>query len=220
MNRFFVAYCLVASLSTSLSADETPEPRWEKDIRSLEAKWNATAKAPGGVLFVGSSSIRLWDLKKSFPDLVATNHGFGGSQMSDSVEFFDRIVVSVKPRVIVVYAGDNDIASGESPETVRDDTERFFKLVEERLPDCERVVYIAIKPSVKRWSMKDQQVAANTSINKLCTERGERFVFLDIWEPMLDDNGEPRPDLLVDDGLHLNDAGYELWSRLLRPHLE
>lgn len=217
-----VTVLLMAVVAVGLApADEkTATEKWSNEISTLEKKWAAAEQAPGGALFVGSSSIRLWKLKDSFPELAAANHGFGGSEVSDSVLFFDRIVLPVKPRVIVLYAGDNDIASGKSPETICDDVKRFFELVSEKLPDCQRVVYIAIKPSVKRWNLKDQQLDANERIKELCRESGDRFTFLDIWPLMLNAEGTPRPELLVEDGLHLNADGYKIWSEALSPHLK
>lgn len=203
----------------SASAEDKSFTKWEKEIAAIEMKISSGESPQGSVLFVGSSSIRLWDLKRSFPHLATSNHGFGGSQMADSVHFFDRIVAPVKPSIIVVYAGDNDIAQKKTPQMVDEDFGRFVANVQEQLPDCRKVVFVSIKPSVKRWALSSTIKAANQLIQARC-ESDDRLHYLDIWTPMLDSGGLPRPELLREDGLHLNDEGYRIWSTALEPLLK
>ena len=210
---------LFVSALTPVSADDGAFAKWEKDIAAIEAKIKSGESPQGSILFVGSSSIRQWKLKESFPGLVTSNHGFGGSQMADSVHFFERIVTPVKPAVIVVYAGDNDIAQMKSPQVVAEDFAQFAAKVKEQLPDCRKVIYVSIKPSVKRWAMADTIKATNELIRASC-EKDERLHFLDVWTPMLDANGQPRPELLVKDGLHMNADGYQIWNNALEPLLK
>ena len=208
---------LVSAFSTAM-ADDAAFAKWEKDIAAIEAKIKAGESAPGSIVFVGSSSIRMWKLNDSFPDLKTCNHGFGGSQMADSVHFFERIVAPVKPSIIVVYAGDNDIAQKKSPETVAADFAQFCTKVKDQLPDCRKVVYVSIKPSVKRWAMADTMKSANKLIEMQC-EKDEKLHYLDVWTPMLDGNGQPRPELLLKDGLHMTADGYKIWNDALEPLL-
>lgn len=208
----------VGAISQSV-ADDANFRRWEKDIAEIEQKIKSGESPPGSIVFVGSSSIRLWKLKDSFPDLATCNHGFGGSQMADSVHFFERIVAPVKPTMIVLYAGDNDIAQKKTPETVAADFSQFVTKVKQQLPECRKVFYIAIKPSVKRWALAETIKNANQMILTQC-ENDDRLEYIDVWNPMLDSNGRPRPDLLVEDGLHMNAAGYKIWSDAIKPHLE
>lgn len=196
-----------------------PEGRFEKDVRKLEEKFSEQTLSGEHILFIGSSSIRLWDLKASFPDQRVINHGFGGSHLSDSVHFFDRLVTPVRPTAIVMYAGDNDLADKKSPEAVANDFRSFAALVQDKVPDCRRVFYLSIKPSVKRWALADKGRAANGLIRDICAADPEHLTFVDIWDATVNDKGEPRPDLLVDDGLHLNPAGYEIWTRCLKAEL-
>lgn len=205
---------LFISTITSATADDAAFAKWEKDIAAIEAKIKSGESPQGSILFVGSSSIRLWNLKESFPERVTSNHGFGGSQMADSVHFFDRIVVPVKPSVIVIYAGDNDIAQKKTPQIVAEDFARFAAKVKEQLPECRKVIYVAIKPSVKRWALADTIKTANQLIETNC-RKDDRLHFLDIWTPMLDANGQPRPELLLEDGLHMNADGYRIWTDAL-----
>lgn len=192
--------------------------RWETTIQKFEAQDKQAPPAAGGALFIGSSSIRKWDLRKWFPDHAdAINRGFGGSHMADSTYYAERIAIPYKPRVIVVYAGDNDIAGGKSPQRVLSDYQAFVKKIHAALPQT-KIVYIAIKPSIARWSLVDKMRAANALIRKE-TESDERLSFIDIDTPMLGGDGKPRPELFVKDGLHLSDAGYKIWSGLVRPYL-
>ena len=214
---FFVAAVLVM-ISQFSRADEPRNPKWESDIQKIEKKISEGTTKKNGLVFVGSSSIRLWKLDTSFPKLPVANHGFGGSVLKDSVDYFDRLVTAAEPQIIVVYAGDNDVAAGKKPETIADDFQKFLGLVHSKVPSCRRVIYISIKPSVKRWAMADTMQKTNRLIENLCKE-DEKAEFLDIWPLMLNTNGMPRPELLAEDGLHLNDAGYTIWNDALRPML-
>jgi len=140
----------------------------------------------------------------------------GGWHLDDSVDYFDRLVTPTEPEIIVLYAGDNDVANGKSPQTIANDFRKFLANVRSKVPRCQKVIYISIKPSVKRWSMVEAMQKASQQIREIC-ETDETADFLDIWPLMLDDTGRPRPDLLAEDGLHLNEAGYEIWNNALRP---
>lgn len=215
-----IALCIILN---GIHAPETPaqensSDRWEKEIAGIEELIHSGKSPKESILFVGSSSIRLWKLDKSFPDLKTANHGFGGSQLADSVRHFERIVTPLRPTVIVLYAGDNDIAAGKSPEKVTQDFREFVRKVEQQLPECRKVLYVSIKPSLKRWTLAETMQETNTSIRKVC-ESNARLEFVDIWPTMLNSNGEPNADLLVEDGLHLSEAGYSLWSKAVRQHL-
>ena len=212
-----IIFFLASGVFTA-TADDAAFAKWEKEISAIEVKIKSGKSAPGSIVFVGSSSIRMWKLDDSFPDLKTCNHGFGGSQMADSVHFFERIVAPVKPSIIVVYAGDNDIAKKKSPETVAADFAKFCTKVKEQLPDCRKVIYISIKPSVKRWALADTIKSANRLIETQC-EKDEKLQYLDVWTPMLDANGQPRPELLLNDGLHMTTDGYKVWNDALKPLL-
>ncbi len=199
-------------------APENPASKWEEAIREFESEDARQTPPKNGIVFVGSSSIRLWDLPKYFPGLPVINRGFGGSQMSDSVHFADRIVTKHQPRVVVVYAGDNDINAGETPDIVVQDYQAFCARVHRRLPYT-RIVYIAIKPSIKRWELVGVMRDANARIRALA-EDDLRLEYVDIDQPMLGDDGRPRKELFVKDGLHLSPKGYEIWSDQVRPLLD
>lgn len=199
-------------------AAQAPDPnRWEEAIKAFEADDRANPKESGGVVFIGSSSIRMWDLERSFPGLDAVNRGFGGSQMADSVRYADRILLPLKPETIVVYAGDNDINAGKSPEIVFADFTRFVALIHDALPET-RVLFIAIKPSLRRWHLIETIRRANYKVKKFASTH-PLVEFVNIDTPMLGEDRRPRPELFVDDGLHMTWQGYEVWNAALRPHL-
>lgn len=211
---------LAAVLSSALlsAAEPSAADRWEKEIRAFEAKDKQQPPPEGAVLFVGSSSIRLWKLDESFPDLKTINRGFGGSHLADSVAFAERIVIPYRPKLVVLYAGDNDLAAGKTPARVLSDFKQFVAKVEAALPET-RIAFISIKPCPKRWALVDRVRATNASISEFIS-RDERLRYIDVFPPMLGADGKPRGELFREDGLHLNAAGYKLWAELLRPTLD
>jgi lysophospholipase L1-like esterase len=202
------------------TAEPTASDKWEKDIAAFEAQDAESPPRKNAVLFVGSSSIRMWNLKESFPDLETINRGVGGSEVADSVRYAGRIVIPHSPRVVVLYAGDNDIANGKSPERVFHDVKQFVELVHGALPET-KIVYIGIKPSIQRWKLIDKIREANRLIRDYIDgQKSDKLAFIDVDKPMLGEDGKPRADLLLDDGLHLNKKGYEIWAKLVRRVIE
>lgn len=220
-------FCLVALLLSSVcqltSPTQADEPkdnpeRWAKSMAAFEQQDKEKAPPKNAILFVGSSSIRLWDLKKSFPDRVTINRGFGGSEISDSIHYIDTLVIKHKPKVVLLYAGDNDMSRGKSAERVVNDFKKFQAAVHKKLPKT-RLLFIPIKPSIKRWNLYPKMKVANQAIEKLCKEN-PLLGYVDIATPMLDDSGKPLENLFAKDGLHLNEAGYKVWSKQVRAALK
>jgi lysophospholipase L1-like esterase len=208
-----VALCL--SFGPRAAADSS---KWEKDIQAFEAADANRPPGTNGTVFIGSSSIRLWKtLAHDFPEDIVINRGFGGSQMIDSVQFFERIVLPCQPARIVIYAGGNDINAGKSPEQVFADYKQFVEKVRASLPQT-RVAYISIAPNPARWHQVDQVRMANRLIQQH-TRSDERLVFIDAFSAMLGDDGKPRPEIFVEDRLHMNEQGYQLWAKLVRQFL-
>lgn len=191
---------------------------WEGAIMKFEAEDKAHPPATGGILFVGSSSIVFWDLKAAFPDLPVLNRGFGGSQVSDVITFFDRVVTPYQPKTIVFYSGDNDLDVGaKTPEQVIADYKTFFTKVREKLPEA-KIINFPIKPSVKRWHLYEKQKIVNAAVADYLAQ-DKNALNIDYTARMLKDDGTPNPELLRPDGLHMNEKGYAIWNELLRPHL-
>jgi lysophospholipase L1-like esterase len=206
----------MAAVSSLSAWTAHAQGRWEQDIAAFEAADRVAPPAKGEVVFVGSSTIRIWDLAASFPDVKAINRGFGGSEMADSTRYVDRIVVPYAPRVVVVYAGDNDIM-GTTTEQIANAFEQYFRAVHAKLP-ATRIVYIGIKPSPLRWAQVDRMRSANVVIEQFC-QRDDRLAFVDVDHAMLGWDEKPRPELYQADGLHLTPAGYHILNTLVRPFL-
>lgn len=195
------------------SADPDPN-RFAGEIGTFE-EWDSKNAVPAEpILFIGSSSIRMWRTHECFPDLPVVNRGFGGSHISDVIHFAERIVLSYKPKLIVFYAGDNDVAGGKSAQRVLDDYSRFTRLVHARLPRT-RIIFITIKPSGSRWSLWPEMNRANGLIKASC-EKDDRLFFADLAAPLLGPDGRPDRGLFLDDQLHLNVRGYAAWTKVLK----
>ena len=194
-------------------------PAWDAAFAAFAADDAAHPRPAGGVLFVGSSSIRLWnDLEEEFKDLpVVIKRGFGGSQLSDCVKHLNRLVVRYRPRTVLVYAGDNDLAAGSTPAEVFKRFTAFVEGVHQELPDTE-IVYISIKPSPSRIDLLPLIQATNKLIRDYADAEG-KVDFVDVYTAMLDASGKPRRELFRADALHLNAEGYALWKRVIAPHV-
>lgn len=208
---------LTAQAAQGQAADAA-QAKWEKEIQAFEAADQESQPPEGAILFIGSSSIRGWrSLAGDFPQFNVINRGFGGSQIDDSIRFVNRIVLPYRPSMIVFYAGENDIAGGKTPEQVAEDFETFVRLVREGDPGV-AIAFISMKPSPRRWHMADSKRAGNSLIREfVSTAPGVDFI--DVWNPMLNDEGEPREELFIADQLHLNPEGYALWKDLVAPYL-
>lgn len=209
---------MLASLLLHLLATPVQETRFESEIAAFEEADHNHSPKPGGVVFVGSSSIRLWKtLAEDFPGQNVINRGFGGSYLSESVMVAHRIVTPYKPKLIVLFAGTNDIADGKSAQTVLDDYRSFVGVVRKELPNV-KIAYISITPAPSRWSNLATIQEANRLIQEEAKkDKGQRFV--DMQPLFITDKGGPRPELFVEDQLHLNAEGYQVWTTQLRPVL-
>jgi len=221
-----VLLILIAGIISGLSQSSSSLPtqtdsgasRWETEIKSFEASDQTNPPPKGAILFIGSSSFRLWKtLARDFPGHRVINRGFGGSQLADSVAFAGRIVIPYQPRMILLYAGDNDIAVGKTPDQVCSDFKTFVEKVHAALPGT-RIAYVSIKPSIARLRLLEKMKAANELIKDYARKQ-DKLMFIDIFTPMLGPNAEPRKELFISDGLHLNAKGYELWTSVIKPCL-
>lgn len=209
----------VAMLGVCLRASEpVPSADWSQAMANFAQADAEESSPPGTVLFVGSSSIRLWNtLAADFPDVPVLNRGFGGSQIADSLVFFDQLVTPHHPRLIVFYAGTNDLTAGKSPEEVAADFREFCEKVHASRPDT-RILFISILLSPARWQLREKMALANTYIAAFCSADPRR-VFVETNAAMLAPDGSTRLEFFVGDRLHLSPAGYAAWRRLLAPLL-
>ncbi len=191
---------------------------YESDIANFEAADRQNPPAKGGILFVGSSSIRLWEsLKQDFPNYRVLNRGFGGSEIIDSVHFADRIVTPYQPKMIVFYAGTNDLANGKTPQILLADYMTFVAAVRAKMPTVP-IAFISVAPAPSRWSNVENIRKANQLIEQF-TRLAPNLKFIDIFPLMLDAGGAPRPELFVGDQLHMKPAGYAIWTKAVAPYL-
>jgi lysophospholipase L1-like esterase len=192
---------------------------WAREIAQLTADDDANPPAPGGVVFVGSSSIRLWKtLAADFPGVPTLNRGFGGSELADSVFYADRIVLPYRPRAVVLFAGSNDLNAGKSPATVAADFRAFRTKLHAALP-ATKLIYLSITLAPSRAKIHDAMREANRLVAADCAT-DPRCTFVDINAPMAPGGGTPPPGLFVEDQLHVNPAGYAIWARVLAPYLK
>ena len=201
-------------------ADEAPvaSAKWEKEIAAYEARDRENTPPKDAIVFVGSSSIRLWKtLAQDFPQHRVINRGFGGSELADSAHFAERLVLVYQPRMIVVYAGGNDINNGKSPEEVFDAFKAFVAKVRAAQPETP-IAYISIAGNPSRWAQVEKVKAANALIADYCKEQ-PHLQFIDVFSKMLGPDGLPKPDIFVEDRLHMNSEGYKIWTGVVRAFL-
>jgi lysophospholipase L1-like esterase len=159
--------------------------------------------------------MRLWQtLSQDFPGLAVVNHGFGGSTLAECVEEMDRLVFPVQPRAVVLYAGDNDLSQGASPERIENLFREFAEELDDRL-GLVPLIFISIKPSPSRLWLLSKIRRANELVRAALTD-WPNSRFLDIFPHMLDAAGKVRHELFTEDWLHLSRAGYLLWAAQVR----
>ncbi len=199
---------------------QTTIPTFEPAVAAFEAQDKTTAPPAGPILFIGSSSIKRWTgLTEAFPGKPVLQRGIDGTEISDMIRYSPRIITPYRPKQIVIYAGDNDIAQGKK--TARDvynSVLTLYMLVRKNVPSA-MFTYISVKPSPSRRQYMAVQTEANALIrNYLGGQKNTSFV--DVYTPMLNAAGQPRPELFTADSLHMNDAGYEVWKQAVAPALK
>lgn len=222
-------FLLVLASSAVLPAFSQDKPA--RALPAIDAKWASSFDAfatadrkhmpkAGGILFVGSSSIRLWEnLEQQFnTGPIVVKRGFGGSRMEDCATYLSRLVTPYKPRLVIVYAGENDLAEGRRPEQVLQSFTQFVEGVRADLPEA-RIAYVSIKPAIARVHLLEEVRATNALIRRYIEGIGNGE-YIDVFTPMLDRQGAPRPELFRQDRLHLSAVGYALWHQTISPSLD
>ncbi len=194
---------------------------YAKEIADFKKQDSLSFPESGQILFVGSSSFTLWkDVQQYFPQHPIINRGFGGSTLLDVTRYEADIIFPYKPKQIVIYCGENDIAN-DSTVTGAVVFERFKKLYDDIRLNLGKVpiVYVSMKPSPSRWHLREKQTDGNERIRKFLRKKKRRAVFVDVWPGMLGADGKPREELYIADKLHMNAQGYIIWQKLLEPLL-
>src|SRR5690606_5700558 len=194
------------------------EGRFENEIAAFEQQDRQDFPLKGGIVFTGSSSIRMWtDLKDRFAGYHIIQRWCGGCQLSDVIYYASRIVFPYRPSKVFVYAGDNDLAAGQSAEEVYEEFIEFYRLMTDSLPDT-KFYYIAAKPSPSRQRLLPASRKFNTKVAEFI-KNSCNWQYVDVFEAMLDEKGEPMGDLFLEDRLHLNSKGYDIWEGLIAEYL-
>jgi len=190
------------------------KPFWN-EIKAFKVQDSIQPPKDGMILFIGSSSFRLWKtLQEDFKNPTILNRGFGGATLKDMIRYQDAIVLRYTPKKILIYCGENDIASSETmtPQLVLQDFQTLYQAIRKKLP-VTPIVYVSIKPCPLRWAMKDRMIATNNLIKDFLS-KDKQATFVNIWDAMLD-NGVPKEDIFIEDHLHMNAKGYAIWVKAL-----
>lgn len=216
--KYLSLFIIFACLGMTAAAQEK-EHRFEKEIAAYEQQDSQEFPLKGGIVFTGSSSIRMWkDLQDRFEGYNIIPRGFGGCQLSDVTYYANRILIPYRPSKIFVYAGDNDLAAGQTPDEVYEEFLEFYQLMTDSLPET-KVYYIAAKPSPRRQKLLPAYVKFNDRVAKFIKKHPCNWEFVDVFNAMLDEDGVPIRSLFLDDRLHMNSKGYDIWEKLIGKYL-
>jgi lysophospholipase L1-like esterase len=193
--------------------------KWEKEISAYEASDKTNPPPKGALLFIGSSTVRMWKtLPQDFPNAKVINRGFGGSQIVDSTHFAERVIFPYKPSKVFLRAGGNDLWAGKSAAEVFGDFKDFVAKVHKKLPKTE-IVFISLSPSIARWKQADKEKALNTMVQGF-VKQNPGLKYIETYPLPLGNDGQPRLELFLADKLHFNADGYKLLAETLRPFVE
>ena len=216
--RFGFLLLLVGSLF-QLRAQEQPAAFWD-EIQSFRHQDSINPPPKHAILFVGSSSFRMWkDVPSYFPGYTIINRGFGGSSIPDLIHYADDIIFPYEPRQVVIYCGDNDLAASDSvsAEIVYRRFSQLFQLIRQKMPGV-NILFVSIKPSPSRDALRPKMAGANLMIRRFL-EKQPRARFVDVYSRMLDATGRPMENLFIEDRLHMNAKGYAIWQKAIAPYL-
>ncbi len=218
LKRLKTVFIILLLTAGALLSNAQDPHRFKKEIEVLTSKDQNFKSGKELVVFTGSSSMKLWkDAPGAFPGYNVVNNGFGGSHYSDLLFYYDELIVKPQPDILFIYEGDNDIASGKDPRKVRDEARELINRIRKDLPDTE-VILVGVKPSVARWEFENNYKALNRFLRNMA-RRTPNVSYADMWSAMTDKDGEVYKDIFVDDNLHLNEKGYEIWVDVLGRHL-
>lgn len=187
------------------------ENQFTNEIKAFRKQDSIQNPQDGMLLFIGSSSFRLWkDVKSDFNNQNIVNRAFGGATLLDLIYFQNDVVLKYKPKKIFIYCGENDIASSEkvTPKMVFKRYKTFYKTLRKKFPNTP-IIFVSLKPAISRWHMKDRMMATNKLISQFMKGK-KNATFVNIWDDMIE-NGEPRKDIYIQDNLHMNAKGYAIW---------
>ena len=214
------AFNLVVFFFLSFSIAEAQQAPFSSEIQQFKKEDSINFPAKNAILILGSSSFRKWtDVQDYFPAYQIINRGFGGSSFPDAIYYFDKIVLPYHPRQILIYEGDNDLASSNkiTPDSVLNRFKTLFYLIRKNLPKT-NIAFVSIKPSLSREKLIPEMAKANSLIQSFLKDK-KNASFIDVFHAMLDESGKPRKDIFLSDGLHMNAKGYAIWQKIIEPYL-
>ena len=212
-------HLFIALLITPLLMFGQTDNPFKNEVRSIQEKndsiWDPSKPT---IVFTGSSSIRFWeDVQERFPEHQVLNTGFGGSQFSDLEFYLDELILNYEPIKVFIYEGDNDIFAKKRPRKIVQRAEYILGVLQQRNPDME-IVLISAKPSISRWKYRGRYRRLNRKLERLASKT-EGIYFLDVWYPMLDKR-KVKQDIFIEDGLHMNDKGYDIWYDVIKNYID
>ncbi len=219
MFRYSYLILFIATCSYFLTGcSQSAEKPFQKDINEFKALDKQSFPPKNAILFVGSSSFTKWkDVQDYFPGYTIINRGFGGSQLTDVIGYADDIIIPYHPKQVVIYCGDNDVAAGvKAPEVLQRFTQ-LFNIIRSKLPYA-GIVFVSIKPSPSRAALMPVGEEANAAIREFLSTYPETG-YVDVYHPMLNADGRPRPEIFLEDSLHMNAEGYKIWKQAITPFL-
>ena len=220
MFNFWRAFSLFLFLFLSFNIARAQNVPFYSEIQQFKKEDSIRFPPKNAILFLGSSSFRKWaDVQDYFPGYQIINRGFGGSSFPDAIRYFDKIVLPYHPRQIVIYEGDNDLASSSdiTADSVLNRFKVLFYLIRKNLPNA-NIAFVSIKPSLSREKLMPEMAKANSLIQNFLKGK-KNASFIDVFHAMLDESGKPRKDIFLDDGLHMNAKGYAIWQKIIEPYL-
>jgi lysophospholipase L1-like esterase len=217
MKKIYYFFHLLLLPIALLSSAQTQS--FENEVLALVDKYQNNPVEEGGIVFTGSSTIRLWlSLKKDFPKSQIVNTGFGGSQTHHLLEFADELIVSFAPSKVFIYEGDNDINAGKSTAQILEDFELLISKLRSGLAGTQYYI-LSAKPSPSRWGLNREYQELNEALEIFSNNQPDIY-FINIWSPLLQKSGNPNPKLFIEDNLHLNERGYKILKKAIRPYLK
>lgn len=216
----FLRLLTVALLLLSTFLKVLAQPAFQNEIQAFKKQDSISPPPKNAILFTGSSSFRKWtDVQTHFPGFTIINRGFGGSVLPDVIRYANDIIIPYRPKQVLIYCGDNDLASSDSitPQIVAARFIQLFNVIRTALPKT-RVSFVSIKPSPSRERLMPKMKHANLLI-KSFLKKQKNTSYVDVFTPMLLLNGKPKPELFLEDKLHMNEKGYVIWQKAIQPHL-
>jgi lysophospholipase L1-like esterase len=211
-------YIIIVFFFVTLAGYSQNPNRFKEEVSAIQKKydtlWDASKET---IVFTGSSSIRVWrDLESVFPGHQIVNSGFGGSQASDLLAFSEELILRFNPNKVFIYEGDNDISASKKPKDIIYTIEEIIKKIRTQ-NNTVQIVLIAAKPSISRWHLKPSYKRLNRKLKKL-GKKDNLIQFADVWKPMLR-NRHVMQDIFIEDGLHMNVKGYNIWRSVIKPFI-